>query len=163
MMFKKKDLRLLDELLTPWFYVDCHPTVKSEGQPEEGQQKKNTDTLVQSNFFANSQQGALATTTAKATSTSKRQQFYQVKQQPCACSTLFLYISLSSLQTTLWKCLISRFMEDVNKLRQFFLSLSKLECGRQEIKSREIRPHLTFQANWNIPGKVRKKENSFLK
>ena len=40
MMLKKKDLRLLDELLTPWFYVDCHPTVKSEGQPEEGQQKK---------------------------------------------------------------------------------------------------------------------------
>ena len=40
MMLKKKDLRLLDELLTPWFYVDCHPTVKSEGQPEGGQQKK---------------------------------------------------------------------------------------------------------------------------
>ena len=40
MMLKKKDLRLLDELLTPWFYVDCHPTVKSGGQPEEGQQKK---------------------------------------------------------------------------------------------------------------------------
>lgn len=40
MMLKKKDLRLLGELLTPWFYVDCHPTVKSGGQPEEGQQKK---------------------------------------------------------------------------------------------------------------------------
>ena len=70
MMLKKKDLRLLDELLTPWFYVDCHPTVKSGGQPEEGQQKK-IQTLVESNFFANSQQRALATTTA--TRTSKKQ------------------------------------------------------------------------------------------
>ena len=31
----------------------------------------------------------------------------------------------------------SRFMEDVNKWRRNFLSLSKLECGPQEINSRE--------------------------
>ena len=54
-MLKKKDLRLLDELLTPWFYVDCHLTVKSEGQPKKKTAKKDTNTLVQSNFFANSQ------------------------------------------------------------------------------------------------------------
>ena len=36
----------------------------------------------------------------------------------------------------------------------FSLSLSKLWCGPQEINSREIRPLLTFQANWNKRGKV---------
>ena len=162
MMLKKKDLRLLDELLTPWFYVDCHPTVKSEGQPEGGQQKKYRHSRPKQ-LLREQSVGSFSNDDGEGNEYVKKAIVYQAKQQPCACSTLFLYISLSSLQTTSWKCLISRFMEDVNKLRQFFLSLSKLECGRQEIKSREIRPHLTFQANWNIPGKVRKKENSFLK
>ena len=40
-------------------------------------------------------------------------------------------------------------MENVNKRRRIFLSLSKLESGRQEINSSEIRPHLTFSVNWN--------------
>ena len=35
-------------------------------------------------------------------------------------------------------------MEDVNKRRQISFSLSKLECGPQEINSREIRLHLHF-------------------
>ena len=33
--------------------------------------------------------------------------------------------------------------------RRIFLSLSKLECGPQEINSREIRLRLTFSAEWN--------------
>ena len=33
-------------------------------------------------------------------------------------------------------------MEDVNKRRRISFSLSKLECGPQEINSREIRIHL---------------------
>ena len=36
----------------------------------------------------------------------------------------------------------------------FFLSRSKLECGPQEINSREIRLHLTFSGKWNKRGKV---------
>ena len=40
-------------------------------------------------------------------------------------------------------------MEDVNKQQWMFLSAPKLECGLQEINSREIRLHLTFSANWN--------------
>ena len=40
-------------------------------------------------------------------------------------------------------------MEDVNKRQQISFSLSKLECGPQEINSREIRLHLPFSANWN--------------
>ena len=51
--------------------------------------------------------------------------------------------------TTTWKCVIFRFMEVVNKRRRIFLSLSKLECGPQEINSRELRLHLTFSATWN--------------
>ena len=43
--------------------------------------------------------------------------------------------------TTTWKCLISRFMEDINEQRRNFLSLSKLECSPQEINSRKICPH----------------------
>ena len=55
------------------------------------------------------------------------------------------------------------FMEDVNKRRRIFLSLSKHECGAQEINSREIRLHLTFFANWNRRGKVCQKLEFILK
>ena len=40
-------------------------------------------------------------------------------------------------------------MEDVKKRRRISFSLSKLECGPQEINSREIRLRLPFSANWN--------------
>ena len=63
--------------------------------------------------------------------------------------------------TTTWKCLLSRFMENVNKRRRIFLSLSKLESGPQEINSKEIRPHFTFSVNWNKRDKVWKNANSF--
>ena len=48
-------------------------------------------------------------------------------------------------------------MEDVNKRRRIFLSLSKLNCDHQEINSREIRLHLTFSVNWNKCDKFWKK------
>ena len=51
--------------------------------------------------------------------------------------------------TTMWKCVIFCFMEVVNKRWRIFLSLSKLECGPQEINSRELRLHLTFSVTWN--------------
>ena len=44
-------------------------------------------------------------------------------------------------------------MDDVNKRRRISFSLSKLECGPQEINSREIRQHLPFSANWNTRDK----------
>ena len=40
-----------------------------------------------------------------------------------------LYISLPHCAITTGKCLISRFIEDVNNRRLDFLSLSELECG----------------------------------
>ena len=63
--------------------------------------------------------------------------------------------------TTTWKCLIASLMEDVNKRRRISFSLSKLECGPQEINSREIRRHLPFSANWNKRDKDWKNGNSF--
>ena len=63
--------------------------------------------------------------------------------------------------TTTWKCLIPSFMEDVNKRQRISFSLSKLECGPQEINSREIRLHLPFSANWNKRDKDCKNGNSF--
>ena len=65
----------------------------------------------------------------------------------------FLYLSLTSLHDYDVKMpnftFYGSFMEDVDKRRRIFLSLSKLECAPQEINSREIDLHLTFSANWN--------------
>ena len=71
------------------------------------------------------------------------------KQQLCTCITLFCTFLYRLCTTTKWKCLIASFMEDVNKRRRISFSLSKLECGPQEINPREIRLHLQFSANWN--------------
>ena len=58
--------------------------------------------------------------------------------------------------TTTWKCL--------NKRRRNFLSLSKrLECGPQEINSREILLLLTFSVKWKIATNFWKNANSFYK
>ena len=48
-------------------------------------------------------------------------------------------------------------MEDVNKRRRISFSLSKLECGPQEINSREIRLHLFQQIGINAT-KIEKTE-----
>ena len=72
----------------------------------------------------------------------------------------FLYISLPSPHD--YDVKMPNFT-GVNKRRRIFLSLSKLECGLQEINSGKIRLHLTFSANWNKLDRVSKKENSFLK
>ena len=55
----------------------------------------------------------------------KKRNGFVTKQQ--LCTFLCRYCT-----TTTWKCLISRFIEDVRKRRRIFLSLSKLECGPQE-------------------------------
>ena len=52
-------------------------------------------------------------------------------------------------------------MEDVNKRLRISFSLSKLECGPQEINFREIRPPLPFLENWKKRDKGRKNGNSF--
>ena len=60
--------------------------------------------------------------------------------------------------TTTSKCRIQRFMENANRRRRIFRSLSKLECSRNEINFREIRLHFTLSANWNKRDKDWKKK-----
>ena len=76
------------------------------------------------------------------------------KQQVCTCITLFCTFLCRPFTSRALKCLISRFMEDVNKRRRIFLSRPKLGWGPQEIHSREIRLPMTFSANWNKRDKV---------
>ena len=47
-------------------------------------------------------------------------------------------------------------MEDINKRRRSFLSLSNLECSPKEINSREIHLHFTLLANWKNATKFAK-------
>jgi len=66
-----------------------------------------------------------------------KQMGFSAKQQLCTCIRLFCTFLFRLCTTNLRKCLILCFMEDVNKRRRILLSLSKLECGLQEINSRE--------------------------
>ena len=52
-------------------------------------------------------------------------------------------------------------MADVNKRRRISFSLSKLECGPQEINSREIRLHLPLQQIGINVTKIEKTGNHF--
>ena len=56
-----------------------------------------------------------------------------------------MYISFPSLHDCGVKIPNFTFMEDVKKRERILLPLSKLECGPQEINSREIRLHLQCQ------------------
>ena len=62
----------------------------------------------------------------------------------------FLYISLPSLHdydVKMPNCMFHGGRKQATT--NLSLSLSKLECGPQEINSRESRLHLPFSANWN--------------
>ena len=69
----------------------------------------------------------------------EKQLVYYAKQQLGTCGTLFFTFIYRPCTTTTWKCLIASFMKDINKRRRISFSLSKVECGPQEINSREIR------------------------
>ena len=73
----------------------------------------------------------------------KKQYVIQAKQQLCTCITLISTFLCRFCTTTTWNCLISRFMDYVNKQRQNFISLSVLGNGPLEFNSRRIRLHLT--------------------
>ena len=72
----------------------------------------------------------------------KCNRFRLAKQQLCTWIMLFCTFLYRPCTATTWKCLIASFIEDVNKRRRISFSLSKLECGPQEINFREIRLHL---------------------
>ena len=56
----------------------------------------------------------------------KRNEFRLAKQQLCTCITLFCTFLCRRCTTTTWKCLISRFVEDVKTKQQLSFSLPEL-------------------------------------
>ena len=75
--------------------------------------------------------------------------------------TLFCTFLYHPCMTTTSKCLIASSMEDVNKRQQISFSLSKLECGPQEINCREIHYICHFQQIGINATKIEKNGNSF--
>ena len=83
----------------------------------------------------------------------KSKRFRFAKQQLCACITLFCTILGRRWTTTTWKCLISRFVEDVNSRRLFFC-FPELWYSLLEFNSRKICQHLMNLTRWNKRDKV---------
>ena len=77
-----------------------------------------------------------------------------------AVSQFFVHFLCRHCTTTTWKCLMSRFMKDLNKQCQNFLSLYELGYGWQKFSSRRVRLYLTKYASWNNHDKDWKNVNS---
>ena len=85
------------------------------------------------------------------------------KQQLCACITLFCTFRSRRCTTTTWKCLISRFVDDLNTRQQlaFFFSWTLIQSFR--IQPPNICQHLTNWTRWNKRDKVWGSANSLFK
>ena len=94
----------------------------------------------------------------------KSKRFRLAKQQLCACITLFCTFLCRRWTTTTWKCLISRFVEDVNSRRLFFC-FPELWYSLLEFNSRKICQHFMnwMSCNWNKRDKVWSSANSLFK
>ena len=64
--------------------------------------------------------------------------------------------------TTTWKCLILRFMEDANKQRRNFISLSELGYGHLKFSIRRVRLHLTKKWEGRMAIKAERTQIHFL-
>ena len=71
-----------------------------------------------------------------------------------ACASCFFVHFFAVAAWLWWKMPNFTFYQGCNKWWWNFLSLSKLECGPQEINSRKICPHYAFSVNWNKRDKV---------
>ena len=74
----------------------------------------------------------------------------------------FLYISRRHCTITTWKCLISRFVEDVNTRRLYF-SFPELRYSPLDFNSRESCQHLINWTRWNKCDKVSSSATSLFK
>ena len=94
----------------------------------------------------------------------KSKRFRFAKQQLCACITLFCTFLCRRWTTTTWKCLISRFVEDVNSRRLFFC-FPELWYSLLEFNARKICQHFMnwMSCNWNKRDKVWSSANSLFK
>ena len=94
----------------------------------------------------------------------KNNRFYKQNNNFARASHLFAHFFSRFCTTTTWKCLISRFMENVNKERRNSMSpLSELGYGPQEFNSRRVRQHLTKLVCRNNWDKDWKNANSLFK
>ena len=82
----------------------------------------------------------------------KSNRFRRTKQQLCTCNTL--YIPLPSLYDYDVKCLITRFVENVNTRQQLYFSFPELRYSLLEFNSKKNSPHLTKWTRWNKRDKV---------
>ena len=73
----------------------------------------------------------------------KNNRFYKQNNSFARASNFFCTFLSCFCTTTTWKCLLSCFMEDVNKQRRNFISLSELGYGPLKFSFRRVRLHLT--------------------
>ena len=89
-------------------------------------------------------------TSTKTAKKSNRPRFRLRKQQPCTCITLFPTFLCRHCTSRTWKCIISRFVEDVNTRPQ----LSELWNNLLEFNSKKNFQHLTNWTRWIKRDKV---------
>ena len=59
------------------------------------------------------------------------------------------FFAVTARVTTTWKCLISRFTEEVHKRQRNFSFLSELGYGSKEFNLKRVHPHLTKLETWS--------------
>ena len=82
--------------------------------------------------------------------------FRLAKQQLCKCITLFCTFVCRYCTTTTWKCLISRFVGNVNTRQRLFDTPLEFNC-------RKICQHLTNWTRWNKRDKIWNRANWLFK
>ena len=93
----------------------------------------------------------------------KTNRFRLAKQQLCTCITIFEHFCSRRCTTTTWKCLISRFVVDVNTRQWLSLSFPELWYSLFEFSSRNNCQHLTNWTSWNKRDKVWSSANLLFK
>ena len=93
----------------------------------------------------------------------KSNRFRLTKHKLCTCITLFCTFLCRRCTNTTWKCLISRFVEDVNTRQRLCFSFPELWYSLLEFNSSKIYQHLTNWTRWNKRDKVWSSANSHFK
>ena len=94
-------------------------------------------------FSAGISLGTLRSKDADGNENVKNNWFNKQNSNFARASRYFCTFLLCSCTTTTWKYLIWRFMEDVNKQRRNFISLSELGYGPLKFSFRRVHLHLT--------------------
>ena len=93
----------------------------------------------------------------------KSNTFRLAKQQLRTCITLFCIFLCCQCTTTGWKCIITRFGEDVNTRRRLSFSFPELWYSLLELICRKKCQHLTNWTTWNNRDKFWSRATSLFK